>query len=92
VKLTQSGVSEQDIINIAAVFEKYVTDKDRESFVSDLEHYGGLKSAVQELSKQSEKMRMEVSLLQTQNQDLNADNQRIVSSLVNSRHTFDFMP
>ncbi len=40
---------------------------------------------------QYDKMRMEVSLLQTQNRDLNADNQRIVSSLVNSRHTFDFM-
>ena len=52
VKLTQSGVSEQDIINIAAIFEKYVEGKDRQSFVSELEHYGGLKSAIQELSKQ----------------------------------------
>ena len=91
VKLTQSGVSEQDIINIAAVFEKYVAGKDGQSFVSELEHYGGLKSAIQELSKQADKMRMEVSLLQTQNQDLNADNQMIIFSLVNSRHTFDFM-
>jgi hypothetical protein len=36
VKLTQNGISEQDIINIAAVFEKYVADKDRQSFVSEL--------------------------------------------------------
>jgi hypothetical protein len=86
VKLTQSGVSEQDIINIAAVFEKYVAGKDRQSFVSELEQYGGLKSAIQELSEQSDKLRMEVSLLQTQNRDLNADNQRIIS-----RHIFDFM-
>jgi hypothetical protein len=91
VKLTQSGVSEQDIINIAVVFEKYVTGKDRESFVSELEAYGGLKSAIQELSKQADKMRMEVGSLQTQNRDLNADNQRITSSLVDSRHTFDFI-
>ena len=91
VKLSQSGVSEQHIINIVAIFEKYVAGKDRQSFVSELEHHGGLKSVIQELSKQSEKMRMEVSLLQTQNRDLNADNQRIISSLVNSRHTFDFM-
>ena len=34
---------------------------------------------------------MEVSLLQTQNHDLNADNQRIMSILVHLRHTFDFM-
>jgi hypothetical protein len=37
LKLTQSGVSEQDIINIAAVFENFVAGKDRESFVSELE-------------------------------------------------------
>ncbi|MGC2572322.1 MAG: hypothetical protein WA364_12490, partial [Candidatus Nitrosopolaris sp.] len=91
VKLTQSGVTEQDIIDIASVFEKYVGAKDRQSFISDLEAYGGLKSAIQELSKQHETMRMEVGLLQSQNQDLNADNQRIIASLVNSRHTFDFM-
>ena len=65
--------------------------KTGQSFVSELEAYGGLKSAIQELSKQADKMRMELGLLQTQNRDLNADNQRIVSSLVNSRHTFDFM-
>jgi hypothetical protein len=91
MKLTQSGVTEQDIINIAAIFEKYVAGKDRESFVFDLEVYGGLKSAIQGLSTQSEKMKMEVNLLQTQNQDLNKDNQRILSSLINSRHTVDFL-
>jgi FtsZ-binding cell division protein ZapB len=42
--------------------------------------------AIQELSKQSDKLRMEVCSLQTQNHDLNADNQRIMS-----RHIFDFM-
>jgi hypothetical protein len=36
LKLTQSGVIEQDAINIAAVFEKYVAGKDRQSFVSEL--------------------------------------------------------
>jgi hypothetical protein len=91
VKLTQSGVTEQDIINIAAVFEKYIAGKDRQSFVSELEVYGGLKSAIQTLSKQSDKMRMEVGSLQTQNRDLNADNQRILSALINLRHAFDFM-
>lgn len=63
VKLTQSGVTEQDIINIAAVFEKYIPDKDRRSFVSELEQYEGLKSAIRELSNQSERMRTEVSSL-----------------------------
>ena len=91
MKLIQNGVSEQAIVNIASVFEKYVTDKDRESFVSDLEHYGGLKSAIQELSKQADKTRMELDLLQKENRDLDVDNQRIMSSLAHSRHTFDVM-
>ena len=47
--------------------------------------------AIQELSKQADKMRTELGSLQTQNRDLNADNQRIVSSLVDSRYTLDFM-
>jgi hypothetical protein len=63
VKLTQNGVTEQDIINIAALLEKY-SGKDRQSFVSELEHYVGLKSAMQELSKQSEEMKIEVNLVQ----------------------------
>jgi hypothetical protein len=77
VKLTQSGVSEQDIINIAAVFEKYVNDNDRESFVSDLEVYGGLKSAIRELSKESEKLKNDVTSLETQRQYLSKFNQII---------------
>jgi hypothetical protein len=47
VKPTQSGVSEQDIIDIVTVFEKYVAGKDRRSFISDLEVYGSFKSAIQ---------------------------------------------
>ena len=91
VKLTQNRINEQDIINIAAVFEKYVADKDRQLFVSELESYSSLKSAIQELSKQYEKIRTELGSIQIQNRGLKADNQRISSSLVISRHTFDIM-
>ena len=91
VKLTQIGVSEQDIINIAAVFEKYVAGIDRQSFVSELDKYGGLKSSIQKLTKESNELRKEVDSLQTQKRDLNVDNHRMLSSLVDSRHTFDFL-
>jgi chaperonin cofactor prefoldin len=77
VKLTQSGVSEQDIIDIAAVFEKHVAHKDRQSFISELEVYGSLKSGIQELSKQSEIMKIKVTSVQTEKRDLTEDNQRI---------------
>jgi hypothetical protein len=43
VKLTQSGVSKHEIIKIAAIFEKYAVGTDRQSFLADLEKYGGLK-------------------------------------------------
>jgi len=36
-------------------------------------------------------MKMELDLLQTQNQDLNEDNQSILLSLINSRHTVDLV-
>jgi hypothetical protein len=39
-KLTQSGVSEKDIIDTAIILEKYVAGKDRQSFISELETYG----------------------------------------------------
>jgi hypothetical protein len=91
VRLAQIGVSEQDIVNISAIFEKYVAGIDRQSFVSELDMYGGLKSAIQKLSNESDRMRKEVGLLQTQKRDLNTDNQRILSSLVQSRHAYDFL-
>ncbi len=91
VKLTQSGVSEQDIINIATIFEKYVAGIDRQSFASELQTYGGLKSAIQKLTKESDALRKEVGSLQTQKKDLNTDNQRILSNVVDSRQTFDYL-
>ena len=77
MKLTQTGVTEQDIINVAPIFEKYVAGKDRQSFISELESYGSLKSAIQELSKQSERMKVEVTSLETQSRYLSKYNQII---------------
>src|SRR6266487_2244551 len=91
VKLTQSGVSEQDIVNIATVFEKYVAGIDRQSLASELETYGGLKSAIQKLTKESDTLRKEVGSLQSQKRDLNTDNQMIMSNVVVSRQTFEYL-
>src|SRR5215469_3796895 len=66
VRLTQAGVSEEDIIYIAALIEKYTASKDVRSFISDLEANGSLKSIIQELSNQSEKLKNEVTSLETQ--------------------------
>jgi hypothetical protein len=52
-KLILNGVSDQDIVNIAEIFEKYVTAADRQSFISDLQKYAGLKSAIQKFNTRS---------------------------------------
>ena len=44
-RLIQSGLREQDIINVASVFERYFTGIDKQSLISELDKYGGLKSA-----------------------------------------------
>lgn len=78
VKLTQSSVGEQDIINIATVFEKYVAGIDRQS-------------AIQTLTKESDSLRKEVGSLQTEKRDSSTDNQRILRSLFESRHAYDLL-
>ena len=91
IKLTQNGVSEQDIVNIATVFEKFVAGIDRQSLVSELQTYGGLKSTIRELTKESDTLRKEVASLQTLKKDLNTDNQGMLSNVVDSRHAFDYL-
>jgi DNA repair exonuclease SbcCD ATPase subunit len=91
VKLTQSGVSEQDIINVSAVFEKYISKVDRDSFVTELEKYRGLKSTIQKLSDEASKLRSELAVLQTQKEELNTDVQTMLSSLVESVRSFDLL-
>ena len=77
IKLFQNGVTEQDIIYIAALIEKYTASKDRQSVISDLEVHGSLKSSIQELSKQSEKLKNKVTSLETQRRYLSKYNQII---------------
>ena len=59
-KLIQSGLREQDIINVASIFETYFTGIDRQSFISELDKYGGLKSAMQKLGEENKKLNDEI--------------------------------
>jgi hypothetical protein len=95
LKLTQSGVSEQDIINVVAVFEKYSAagsgNTDRQSLVSDLDKYAGLKSAIKGLTKEVDTLRKDAAFLENQKQDLDLDNQRIFSGSIHLRRIIDFL-
>lgn len=55
--------------------------KDRQSFISDLQDYGSLKSAIQVLSKQCEKVKKEVTSLEKQRRYLSKYNQIIRGTL-----------
>jgi polyhydroxyalkanoate synthesis regulator phasin len=92
-KLFQSGVKEQDIIDAVAIFERYTAagGGDRRSLIAQLDKYSGLKPAVQDLTQQADKLTKEVSSLQTQKQDLQIENQKMMSSLIYSSHTVDFL-
>ena len=96
-KLFQSGVKEQDIIDTAAIFERYSAGGggggggDIRSLIAQLDKYGGLKSAIQDLTQQEDKLTKEVSSLQAQKQDLQIENQTMMSSLITSSSRVDFL-
>ena len=96
-KLFQSGLKEQDIIDVADIFERYSagdgggSSSDRRSLIAELAKYGGLKSAIGKLTQQVEKLTNEVSSLEAQRQDLQIENQTIMSSLITSSRRVDFL-
>lgn len=97
-KFTQRGVTDQDIINVAAVIEKYSasanvssSDKDKQSLISDLEKHGGLKSTIERLTQQENTLTKDLEFLSNQKQELEQNNQRTFSSYIQLSHTLDFL-
>jgi hypothetical protein len=90
IKLTQSGVSEADIINIAALFE-YIPGFKMQSFISELEKYGSLKSNIERLAKESQRLNKEVNSLQTRSRDLNECNRKTELNLAESQRVLGYM-
>ncbi|MFL6377463.1 MAG: hypothetical protein ACJ72R_08390 [Nitrososphaeraceae archaeon] len=97
LKLIQSGLSEQDIINVADIIKKYGavggddSNIDMQSLVSDLNKYGGLKSAIEGLTKTVDMLTKDAALLENQRQELDQDNQRILSSSIRLKGRVDFL-
>ena len=90
-KLIQSGLREQDIINVASIFETYFTGIDRQSFISELDKYGGLKSAMQKLGEENKKLNDDIASLKEEKHRLEMDNQRMASALINSNNKMFFL-
>ena len=89
-KLIQSGLR-ADIIDVASIFEKYFTGIDRQSLISELDKYGGLKAAIQKLSEESSKLNNKITSLKEEKQEIEAYNQKMISSLVYLSHKISFL-
>jgi len=93
-RLFSNGVVEQDIVELANLFERShiysggssgsSTNIDRQSLISALQKYGGIKSTIQELNQQ-------VDELQRQKKDLYGQNQKMLSILANSKPVVEFL-
>jgi hypothetical protein len=84
IRLIQSGVKEQDIINIANIFESHSETINPQLLIAELKEYGNIKSNIQ-------KLRNQVDSLQTQKQDLDVyNNQSIVSTYMYSKQSIYF--
>ncbi len=84
IRLIQSGVKEQDIINITSIFESHSETINPQLLIAELKEYGNIKSNIQ-------KLRNQVDSLQTQKQDLDVyNNQSIVSTYMYSKQSIYF--
>ena len=61
------------------------------AFISDLQKYAGLKSAIQSLTQDLDTLRKEIALLKTQKEDLHHDYQKTLSESVHSRQAVNFL-
>jgi len=79
VKLIQIGVNEQDIINVAYIIQRHTeggssggSSIDLRSLIAELQKYGSIKSATEQLSQEADKLRNEISSLKAEKQNLEA--------------------
>jgi hypothetical protein len=87
IRLIQSGVKEQDIINMVHLFERNSRSGvvDMQLFIAELDKYGSIKSTIEKLSHMEDKLRKDVASLEAQKQDLDTYNQRLIFNSVNSK-------
>lgn len=96
IKLSLSGISDQSIINIATLFEKYGAgggedSTDGQLMLSDLDKYSGLKAALKALTAELEVLKKEAAILVNQKRNLEIDNQMILSTYTRLIRVVDFL-
>jgi hypothetical protein len=93
-KLVQSGVNEQDIINVAYIFNTHIGSKsntiDIQLLISDLHKYPTINSVIPQLSQDRDNLTNQIASLKTLKQDLERQNQIIVALSTYSKQIAEF--
>src|ERR1051326_631409 len=93
-KLVQSGVNEQDIINVAYIFNTHIGSKsntiDIQLLISDLHKYPTINSVIPQLSQDRDNLTNQIASLKTLKQDLERQNQIIAALSTYSKQIAEF--
>ena len=104
IRLSQSGVREQDIVDIAELLKNdtgvsnsngsnskgSVGIKEIQSLIAELRTYGNIKSTLKQLSQKVDKLKNQVASLRAEKQDLINQNQSMFSILQYSKQLIGF--
>ena len=80
IGLFQIGVNEQDIINMAYIFQRHADGGSSstsisieiQTLIAELQKYGSIKSTIEQLGQEADKLRNEIASLKAHKQDLEA--------------------
>ncbi len=93
------GVREQDIIDAADLFERYIGPGGIEagmiesinSLITDLKKYGEIKRTLHQLNQEENKLRNQIASLQIKRKELEVHNEQLLSTLVYSKQVVEFL-
>lgn len=96
LRLLQNGVNEQEIITIADLIKNDYSIRSNsktqtgQSLLDDVRQYGSIKSTNYHLDEQSDKLKKEVSSLETEQLDLQSNNHKLQYLLQYSKKILDY--
>jgi hypothetical protein len=87
-RLFENGIKEQDIVELASIFEKYgARDSrdnnliDKQTLFNELAKYGSVKAMIQALEQRNDELKNEVASLEAKKNELNNRNDKMLSTL-----------
>jgi hypothetical protein len=95
--LFENGIKEQDIIELARIFEMYGGSRhgnnpiDKQTLITELAKYGSFKAMIQPLEQKYNELKNEVALLEAKKNDLNNRNDKMLSTLAYSKQIMYYL-